>query len=273
MAPQVLFRVIYGTSRPEPWQQKQITIRPAVLHKFIRQRVRHADFPAIVPVQDPSKTVRGAFISGLTDIDVLRLDHFEGYMYERQKVKVRLLKNVRLEDDVPDSDLGRVEGEELEAETYVWTEDLEGLEDQDWDFKHFREQKMKAWMGEPDLTTAPGTEVDEGFADADAAGPAQARISASSHRGAAGQGARNRGTAGRGRSARGAADPGRAGRSAADRVTSAQGAAGRGAAGRCIAGRGMSGHETAGRCTSGKGNAGPGTSDHGTAGQGTRSTM
>lgn len=174
MAPQVLYRVIFGSSEPEVRQKKRIVIRPAILHEFRRHRVRTAEFPAIVP--NPSSTVRGTFITGLTDGDFIRLDSFEGSMYERRPVKVKLLKNVRLEDEVRDSSVARLEGEEVEAETYVWRYPLRDLEDREWDFEHFKKRKMRAWMGFGRQSDSD-TEVDEGFASADAAGTTPARVS------------------------------------------------------------------------------------------------
>lgn len=218
MAPQVLYRVIYGTPEPEPWQAERVTIRPAVLHEYRRQRVKDADFPAIVP--RPSTTVRGAFITGLTNQDVSCLDMFEGVMYKRQKVKVKLLKDVKLEDNIPDSELAKVEGEEVEAETYVWRWPVEGLEDKEWDFEHFKKRKLKAWAG---MVTDPDISVDEGFAEVDA----YCAAVATSTRGDLSSG---RGTRGRGSGGRGKPD-----RSMLDRETG-----GRGAGGQVMEGRGRS---------------------------------
>ena len=157
MAPEVLYHVIYGTPKPRPEQAERITIRPAVLHGYRRQRVSGADFPAIVP--KPSTTVRGVFITGLADRDVACLDQFEGPMYKRRKVKVKLLKRVMLEETVDDSDLPRIEGEEVEAETYVWNFREQALQDQEWDFEDFKERKMQAWTRGPDFSAEqdPGT--------------------------------------------------------------------------------------------------------------------
>lgn len=100
-------------------------------------------------------------------MDILRLDNFEGGMYSRRRVKVKLLQRLGLEEIVPDSTLAKLEGDEVEAETYVWTDPLADLEDKEWDFKQFKEQRMRAWIG---AGTNSDTEVDEGFHDADAAG-------------------------------------------------------------------------------------------------------
>lgn len=47
-----------------------------------------------------------------------------------------------------DDDHGTVEGEEVEAETYVWIAGEKRLEDQEWDFEVFVKEKMARWTGE-----------------------------------------------------------------------------------------------------------------------------
>ena len=42
---------------------------------------------------------------------------------------------------------GNVEGEEVEAETYVWIAGEERLEEREWDFAEFEREKMKHWVG------------------------------------------------------------------------------------------------------------------------------
>ncbi|KAK5240086.1 hypothetical protein LTS06_012575, partial [Exophiala xenobiotica] len=79
MAPGVLHRVIHGTHDPEPWQKSLLTVRPALLQSYRRHRVRHADYPAILP--HPNSCVRGSVVTGLTEGDLYRLDIFEGDQY------------------------------------------------------------------------------------------------------------------------------------------------------------------------------------------------
>ena len=141
MAPQVLHRVCYGSSTPSPWQSSLLKIRPAILPSYCRRQVRSCDYPAITP--SPNSTVRGAYVTGLTEGDLWRLDIFEGDEYERRVVKVRLLEKVG-----DDSGKGNVEGEEVEAETYVWISKEESLEEGEWDFEVFRREKMGRWVGE-----------------------------------------------------------------------------------------------------------------------------
>lgn len=75
-----------------------------------------------------------------------RLDIFEGDEYARRRVRLRVL-----------SEDGRGEGEEVEAETYVWVAGREKLEGGEWDFEAFRREKMRDWVG-------GGREADGGFA-------------------------------------------------------------------------------------------------------------
>ncbi|KAI7539613.1 hypothetical protein KC331_g9652 [Hortaea werneckii] len=142
MAPQVLHRVCHGSSSPDNpiYAAHKLQTHPAILHDHRRHRVRSADYPAVLPV--PDSTVRGTFVTGLTDGDIWRLDIFEGAEYRRDKVTVHLLKEV---GDA--SGTGNVEGDAVEAETYIWISDPGDLEEAEWDFQQFQEQKMRFWVG------------------------------------------------------------------------------------------------------------------------------
>ena len=110
--------------------------------------MRGCDYPAIVPDDrrghDAAEgCVRGTFVEGLTDGDMWRLDVFEGGEYVRRKVVCKIL-GVE----------GEGEEEEVEAETYIWREEEDGLESGEWDFEEFRREKMGRWVG--------GTEEFEG---------------------------------------------------------------------------------------------------------------
>ncbi|KAL9119415.1 MAG: hypothetical protein Q9187_004032 [Circinaria calcarea] len=93
----------------------------------------------MIPSPSPTSSVRGTFVSGLTEGDLWRLDIFEGDEYERKKVMVRLLEEGE----------GKQEGEgrEMEADTYVWIAGEENLEDEEWDFEHFCQEKIGKWVG------------------------------------------------------------------------------------------------------------------------------
>lgn len=162
MAPPVLFRVIYGSAKPEPWQEKMTTVRPAILESYQRHRVKDLQYPAIIPCQNA--TVRGSVCTGLTDGDIYRLDIFEGSQYERKKVQVRVLQNVELDEKA--SDIKPETEEIIEAETYVWKWPVDELLPEEWDFEEFQREKMNAWAN---IESDDDVEVDEGFADVDRA--------------------------------------------------------------------------------------------------------
>ncbi|KAK3200847.1 hypothetical protein GRF29_213g119578 [Pseudopithomyces chartarum] len=153
MAPPVLHRVIWNqTTPPTPAHASLLHIRPAILHAFQRRQVRDADYPAIVP--SPSASVRGTLVTGLTDGDVWRLDIFEGDMYERVGVGVRVLEQRKGEGegeegmgDLETREEDNVEGEEVQAQTYVWKAGEQLLESKEWDFEVFVREKMGRWVG------------------------------------------------------------------------------------------------------------------------------
>ncbi|KAK5166429.1 uncharacterized protein LTR77_007972 [Saxophila tyrrhenica] len=157
MAPAVLHRVCDGTaSHNDPTRRTTpFTTAPAILHDYRRHRVEGADYPAILPTSGAS--VRGTYVTGLTEADMWRLDIFEGSDYERKFVKCKLLTEVGDEEGK-----GNVKGEEVEAETYVWVSEREDLEDREWDFREFQREKLRFWAGTDDEYE----EVDEAVAAA-----------------------------------------------------------------------------------------------------------
>lgn len=138
MAPQVLHRVLYGSTTPHRSQIDAIKIHPAILPKYIRHRVAGCDYPAILASSEPSACVRGTYVEGLTAADIWRLDIFEGDEYERVKVPLQLL-----------DDSGEQQ-EDLIAETYVWIAPIKDLEKGEWDFEKFKKEKLKNWVGGSD---------------------------------------------------------------------------------------------------------------------------
>jgi hypothetical protein len=74
-----------------------------------------------------------------------RLDIFEGDQYARRKVSVRELK---YEGDIKVEPTENQLGDTIEAETYVWISPQSDLEDTEWDFEEFVNQKMWAWVGD-----------------------------------------------------------------------------------------------------------------------------
>ena len=135
MTPQVLHRVLHGSTTPYKCQVDALKIRPAMLPGYVRHRVVDCDYPAIVASSEPTSCVRGTFVEGLTAADIWRLDIFEGDEYERVKVPLRLLD----EDDR--------QGDEMMAETYVWIAPRTMLEAREWDFQEFKREKLSNWVG------------------------------------------------------------------------------------------------------------------------------
>jgi hypothetical protein len=164
MAPPVLHRVIWGSQTPPtPAHASLLRIRPAILHAHQRHKVKHADYPAILPTKaTSSSSVRGTLVEGLTDGDIWRLDIFEGSEYARRKVHVRVLeqKSKKGDDglgDITQKEDENVESAEVEAETYIWVAGAKRLESEEWDFAEFVREKMKRWAG------IDAAETDEGF--------------------------------------------------------------------------------------------------------------
>jgi hypothetical protein len=150
MVPEILYRVIYRTSYPSREKKDSLEIRPAILHDYCRHRVKDASYPAII--ESAGDTVRGTLVTGLSNVAVERLDRFEGRQYYRGTVRVKVLAHAG--DDVG---RGNVEGDEVEAETYIWRVDPNELDYREWDFAEFKRNKMRAWIDPP----PPGT-VSEG---------------------------------------------------------------------------------------------------------------
>jgi hypothetical protein len=152
MAKEVLYRVIYGITNPDKDPvfsilAKTLDISDALLHNhsrrhsmlfvslsllplayrtvYLKAKVKGVDYPGMIPQK--GYTVRGTYVTGLTDANIHRLDIFEGSQYSREKVKVL------------------VGSELVEAETYIFIEGLKYLEDREWDYDEFRQNKMHAW--------------------------------------------------------------------------------------------------------------------------------
>jgi hypothetical protein len=156
MAPTVMWRVIHGTHKPEEWEKERTTTTPALLTGYERRKVWGCDYPAIT--NGEGATVRGTLVKGLTDMDLMRLDIFEGSQYERKKVKVRVLPELGLDEN---ADEKASEGDEMvDAETYVWVAREDELEPKEWDFEEFKREKLHRWAGDMDWE-------DGGFEDVD----------------------------------------------------------------------------------------------------------
>jgi len=139
MAPEVLHRVCYGSNfAADPAKVKlaaTLIIKPAILHEYCRHQVEMADYPGIIP--EKGHTVRGTYVTGLTDGNIRNLDRFEGSEYDRREVSVALLKL--------DSEHNLVEKDEVQTETYVFTGGADRLKKEEWDYAVFRKKKMHRW--------------------------------------------------------------------------------------------------------------------------------
>lgn len=73
-------------------------------------------------------------MTGLTDVDMQRLDYFEGIEYSRQEVRAVLLAAGETEAG-PDA-------KQVETETYIYTAGNAHLEKGEWDFDNFVKNRM-----------------------------------------------------------------------------------------------------------------------------------
>lgn len=141
MAPEVFFTVCFRTSSPPRDIQSLYTFRPAILHDHCRYKVEFAEYPGVIA--SPGDAVRGVVVTGLSPEDVHLLDWFEGAEYAKKQVKVRVLLS-----SAPSSEPGggyvNVEGQEVDASVYIFR-NPGGLEDKEWDYAHFRAEKMQKW--------------------------------------------------------------------------------------------------------------------------------
>jgi hypothetical protein len=150
MAPTVLYRVIYLNPQPAEPQKRQTKSVPALLADYQRRKVKGCDYPAITACE--GRSVKGLLVTGLRDEDLVHLDTFEGFQYEREVVRVKVLKDEKGKDGGA--------AEMIEAETYVWSAEEDGLEAKEWDFEEFQREKIHRWNGVMDWE-------DSGFDDVD----------------------------------------------------------------------------------------------------------
>ncbi|KAH7361978.1 hypothetical protein B0T11DRAFT_351869 [Plectosphaerella cucumerina] len=137
MEPRVFFRVTQGISNPPDAIKALYTFTPAVLHGYCRHRVQGEDYPAIIP--EDGQSVLGVFVTGLTDANVSKLEQFEGSEYDREAVTLKLV--VKAGDAKGE---GQVLGEERSSTAYVFN-NPDRVEKGEWDFEHFRKEKLSTW--------------------------------------------------------------------------------------------------------------------------------
>jgi hypothetical protein len=133
MAPEVFFSVCYGMADPPKVIQDLHTFTPAILYDHCRHRVKYADYPAVVP--EEGHRVRGIYVTGLTDANIVKLDYFEGSEYLRKMTTVKLLKTEDGKEEEYASE---------QTSVYIFIQP-DALEKGEWDFQEFRRDKMKYW--------------------------------------------------------------------------------------------------------------------------------
>ncbi|ODO05983.1 hypothetical protein I350_05044 [Cryptococcus amylolentus CBS 6273] len=158
---------------------EKLTFQDALLPGYTRHRVKGKAYPAVIEhdassqtsdtesQSDPSST-RGTLVHGLTNADAHALDLFEDDGYTRRRVLVRALTHTYTVGNLapalldPTSREGEgVEGaarkdqEDLtdskmfEASVYVWSDVLDRLEPEVWDFQSFTKAKKDDWNNLP----------------------------------------------------------------------------------------------------------------------------
>ncbi len=119
MHPDVM-RVVTGSLR---------TYQSALLPGYARYRVRGEFYPGLIPAQ--AAQTSGVLYRGLVRTEVRKLDAFEGVLYERRRVLVRLAG-----------------GEWLEAQAYVVVPSCRHrLSDQPWSLDAFARRHVEQFMG------------------------------------------------------------------------------------------------------------------------------
>ncbi|KAF5523888.1 Protein AIG2 C [Colletotrichum aenigma] len=132
MEPKVFFTVTQGDGKPAQAIKDLYTFTPAVLHDYTRHRVNKADYPGMIPEKGGS--VLGIYATGLTDVNVMKLDFFEGGEYEKKVVTVKVRGADGKEEDKPTT-------------AYIYKRP-ENLDRREWSFEEFRKDKMHVWTRE-----------------------------------------------------------------------------------------------------------------------------
>ena len=172
MVPEIFFRVIHSSESPIPSILRNYKFTPALLRDFSRRKVSGADFPAIVA--QPSHSVLGAYVTGLTAQDFRCLDRFEGHMYTLEDCECQILPENAWEEDgeanlrvleEADGVFREGKGEVMKARVYVWALDHGNLEKEEWSYAEFRRDKMRMWVEERDEEYEEAVEVQRRVSD------------------------------------------------------------------------------------------------------------
>lgn len=121
---------VYGTLQyPEILQKltgKNFVSKPAVLNNYMRHKVKHAEYPAIVP--KPGAQTMGLLIENVDDLSLRAIDFYEGNEYEKTVVTVFTENTV------------------MDAFTYTWIGGNKNLEEDDWDKNNFEKNFLQLYL-------------------------------------------------------------------------------------------------------------------------------
>ncbi len=99
---------------------------PAVLHGFLRQKVKGCDYPAITKKE--GEKVEGFLLKNLNERAVQILTFFEGDEYQKEIVDV-------------ETEIGREK-----ALVFVWKNSPDLLEKGDWSFQTFKKESLPVYL-------------------------------------------------------------------------------------------------------------------------------
>ncbi|CAG8586508.1 3760_t:CDS:2 [Acaulospora morrowiae] len=128
--PKVLLRILQSgrNKNDDPVVIEEMI--PATLKGYKRRKVLGTSYPAII--KDDNSETHGVAVKGLTPRDISILDHYEGDQYMKKDVEVFPINSK--------GDNGQPKGAPISAQTYVWIDSPEFLEDQDWDQEEFKKR-------------------------------------------------------------------------------------------------------------------------------------
>ncbi|KAI0661652.1 hypothetical protein C8Q70DRAFT_966296 [Cubamyces menziesii] len=143
----------------------QLEMCPALLLDHTRHKIRHADYPAVLPyaksrtlfidsgrgdLPPEERTVRGTLVRGLSNEDIARLDLFEGDEYTREAVAVHPLEPLAplSSTPVPRSDPSAASNGATDADvTYIYAGPLRDLSPELWSYDDFVRENAWKWVG------------------------------------------------------------------------------------------------------------------------------
>ncbi|KAG0220964.1 hypothetical protein B0O80DRAFT_426211 [Mortierella sp. GBAus27b] len=137
-------KVLNTVTRPGP-DPDHFAVR-ATVKGYTRYTYHNQPFPGMIASQDPEEIVEGLLVFGHSDLELYRLDQFEGPEYPRTTLQVTVHGTVPARytiDNTHDYDAGTT----LEAFVYVFTGPLEHLDlTRPWDYEAFKREHLSHWM-------------------------------------------------------------------------------------------------------------------------------